>query len=555
MYIPSILISTFEKSYRQFCLFTLLFAFLFLQTASFANEGDTDPNLFTHKAPVIIDGHTLFSVRGISSHPAEDRAKAIRDRIENVAKNHSIAANSIQIIHNENQEEIYVSNNLIMLVFDADAKLEGVNREMLAKAVKMKITKSIYNYRYERSYEAILNKILYAVGSTILAVIFLFIINWLMKKVNLFLERKLKTKIETLESKSFQLIRSNQLWITLHGFIKSIKFLIILIIIFTYAQYVLGLFPWTRYVSNSLLGFFLSPLSAFGNSIINFIPNLAFLIVIYFVTKYLLKLIKLFFNGISQGVISISGFDPDWALPTFRLLRILLVAFAVIIAYPYIPGSESAAFKGVSLFIGILFSLGSSSLIGNLIAGYSMTYRKTFKVGDLVQIDNHIGQVVEIKLFVTRLLTYKKEEIVVPNSIVLNANVINYSSLSAKTGLILSTTAGIGYETPWRQVEGMLKLAAERTEGVLKEPPPFVLQKSLGDFAVTYELNVYIKDPMNRLIIYTALHQNILDVFNENNVQIMTPAYEGDPDQPKIVPKEQWFTPVAGKPVSGPDKK
>jgi small-conductance mechanosensitive channel len=472
-----------------------------------------------------------------------------------VAKNPSIAANSIQIIHNENQEEIFVLDNLIMMVFDADAKLEGINRETLAKGISSRITKSIYSYRYERSYEAILNKILYAVGSTILAVVLIFIINWLMKKVNLFLEQKLKTKIEALESKSFQLIRSNQLWITLHGFIKSLKFLIILIIIFTYAQYVLGLFPWTRYVSNSLLGFFLTPLGAFGDAVLNFIPNLAFLIVIFFVTKYLLKLTKLLFNGIGQGVITISGFDPDWAVPTFRLLRILLIAFAVIIAYPYIPGSESAAFKGVSLFIGVLFSLGSSSLIGNLIAGYSMTYRKTFKVGDLVQIDNHIGQVVEIKLFVTRLLTYKKEEVVVPNSIVLNANVINYSSLSAKTGLILSTTAGIGYETPWRQVEGMLKLAAERTEGVLKEPPPFVLQKSLGDFAVTYELNVYIKDPMNRLIIYTALHQNILDVFNENNVQIMTPAYEGDPDQPKIVPKEQWFTPVAGKPVSGPDKK
>jgi small-conductance mechanosensitive channel len=555
MFSSSILKNLFEKCCTQLCLFTVLFAFLFLQTASFANEGDTDPNLFTHKAPVIIDGYTLFSVRGISSHPAEDRAKAICDRIESIAKNPSIAANSIQVIHNENQEEIYALDNLIMMVFDGDAKLEGINRETFAKAIKLRITKSIYAYRYERSYEAILNKILYAVGSTILAVVLLFIVNWLMKKVNLFLEQKLKTKIEALESKSFQLIRSNQLWITLHGFIKSLKFLLILIIIFTYAQYVLGLFPWTRYISNSLLGFFLTPLGAFGDAVLNFIPNLAFLIVIFFVTKYLLKLIKLFFNGISQGLITISGFDPDWASPTYKLLRILLIAFAVIVAYPYIPGSESAAFKGVSLFIGVLFSLGSSSLIGNLIAGYTMTYRKTFKVGDLVQIDNHRGRVVEIKLFVTRLLTYKKEEIVVPNSIVLNSNVINYSSLSAKTGLILSTTVGIGYETPWRQVEGMLKLAAERTDGALKEPQPFVLQKLLGDFAVTYELNIYINDPMNRLRVNTALHQNILDVFNENNVQIMTPAYEGDPAQPKVVPKEQWFIPVAGKPENNSEKK
>lgn len=555
MFTLSILKSLFKNSCIQLCWFTSLTALLFIQTSSLANEEESELNLATHKAPIIIDGYTLFSVRGVSALPAEERAKAISERIESIAKNHSIPANSIQIIHNENQEEIYALDNLIMMVLDADAKLEGVNRETLAKGIKIRITKSIYSYRYERSYEAILNKILYAFGATLITAILLFIIIWMMNKVNLLLEKKLKTKIDTLESKSFKLIRSNQLWITFHGFIRTIKYLLFLIIVFAYAQYVLGLFPWTRYVSNSLLSFFLSPLGAFGNAILNFIPNLAFLVVIFFVTKYLLKLIKLFFNGISQGVITISGFDPEWSFPTFRLLRILLIAFAVIIAYPYIPGSESAAFKGVSLFIGVLFSLGSSSLIGNLIAGYSMTYRKTFKVGDLVQIDNHLGQVVEIKLFVTRLLTYKKEEIIVPNSIVLNSNVINYSSLSAKTGLILSTTVGIGYETPWRQVEGMLKLAAERTKGVLKEPTPFVFQKSLGDFAVTYELNVYINEPMNRLQIYTELHQNILDVFNENSVQIMTPAYEGDPAQPKVVPKEQWFIPVAGKPENHSEKK
>ena len=177
-------------------------------------------------------------------------------------------------------------------------------------------------------------------------------------------------------------------------------------------------------------------------------------------------------------------------------------------------------------------------------AGYSMTYRRTFKIGDVVQIDNHLGKVSEVKLFVTRLLSFKNEEIIIPNSTVLNTNVINYSTLAKEKGLILYTTVGIGYETPWRQVDDMLKLAAERTQGILKDPPPFVLQKSLGDFAVTYEINVYTNDPINRMKTYNELHQNILDVFNENNVQIMTPAYEGDPDQPKVVPKEQWFTPV-----------
>jgi small-conductance mechanosensitive channel len=555
MCVTPVLINLFNKSCVRIGFYTLLFAFLFLQAISFADESEPESISISNKAPVIIDGYTLFFVSGISSHPAEERAKMIRARIMNIAGDRSIQCDSIKIIDGVDHDVIYVSDNFVMGVYDSDAKIEGVSRKTLEDGIKFRIKKLITSYRNERTSEAILNKILHAVGSTIAVIILLFIINWLMKKANLFLEKKLKTKIETLESKSFQLVRSNQLWITFHGFIKSIKYLIILISIFLYVQYVLGLFPWTRYVSQSLLGFFLSPLFAFGAAVLNFIPSLAFLLVIFFVTKYILKLAKLFFNGIGQGAITISGIDPEWATPTYKLLRIMLIAFAVIVAYPYIPGSESAAFKGVSLFIGILFSLGSSSVIGNLIAGYSMTYRKTFKVGQLVKIDEHIGQVMEIKLFVTRLRTPKNVEVIVPNSLVLNNNVVNYSSLAKDRGLILHTNVGIGYETPWRQVDGMLKLAAERTEGVLKDPPPFVLQKLLGDFAVTYELNVYCNDPLNMMKHYTELHKNILDVFNENNVQIMTPAYEGDPEQPKVVPKEQWFTPVAGKSASDSEKK
>jgi small-conductance mechanosensitive channel len=327
------------------------------------------------------------------------------------------------------------------------------------------------------------------------------------------------------------------------------------VVIFFTAQYVLSLFPWTRFISSSLLEYFIKPFGDFGIALVNFIPDLAFLVVIFFITRYFLKILKLFFYGIRQGTITFTGFDPEWAVPTYKIVRILLIAFAIIVAYPYIPGSDSDAFKGVSLFIGILFSLGSSSLIGNLMAGYSMTYRKTFKKGDMVKIDDHFGQVMDVKLFVTRLRTLKNEEIVVPNSIVLSNNVVNYSTLASDRGLILHTTIGIGYETSWRQVEEMLKLAAERTEGVLKDPLPYVLQKSLGDFAVTYELNVFCNDPINMMKHYTALHQNILDVFNENNVQIMTPAYEGDPEQAKVVPKDKWFLPLSGKHKGEGEKK
>jgi len=528
--------------------FYIIVTFLLLQinSGSFA-QSDLEPDVNYSKAYVNLDGYNLFTVRGNSSVSALDRAKVISERIELIAMNHSLSPESIIVKPNPSDyDEILLNDVIILRVFDSDASKEGISRGTFSFGARGRIIRAIYTYRYERSYDALLKNILYSTGAIVACFILLFIIRFIMKKINLLIENRLKAKFETLESKSYQLIRSNQILVTIFGFIKSIKFFAMLIVIFLTSQYILGLFPWTRFISVSLIQIFIKPFGDFGLALLNFIPSLAFLIVIFFITKYALKLLKLLFLGLKQGSITITGFDPDWSIPTYKIVRIMIIAFAVIVAYPYIPGSESEAFKGVSLFIGVLFSLGSSSVIGNLIAGYTMTYRKTFKIGDVVQIDNNTGQVADIKLFVTRLLTAKNEEIIIPNSVILNTQVVNYSTLAKDKGLILHTTVGIGYETPWRQVEDMLLLAADRTEELLKDPKPFVLQKSLGDFAINYEINAYTSNPGGRFKTYTALHQNILDVFNENNVQIMTPAYEGDPEQPKIVPKDQWFTPVAG---------
>src|SRR6185295_4417653 len=227
--------------------------------------------------------------------------------------------------------------------------------------------------------------------------------------------------------------------------------------------------------------------------------------------------------------------------PTYKILRLAVVAFAVVVAYPYIPGAGSAAFQGVSLFIGIVFSLGSSSAIANMIAGYMITYRRAFKVGDRVKIGDMSGDIIETRLQVTHLRSFKNEEMVIPNSLILSSQVLNYSSLARAEGLILHTEVGIGYETPWRQVEALLIAAAERTPGLASEPRPFVLEKKLGDFAVTYDLNVYTRSVESLAKLYAELHRNILDLFNEYGVQIMTPAYEGDPPEPKVVPKKDWY--------------
>ena len=289
----------------------------------------------------------------------------------------------------------------------------------------------------------------------------------------------------------------------------------------------------------------LDPLRTMAAAVIAMLPNLMFLAILFVVVRYLLRLLRLFFEAIEHGTVTFAGFDREWAQPTFRIVRVLVVAFGVVVGYPYLPGSQSEAFKGVSILLGIMFSLGSSTAIANIIAGYSLTYRRAYRVGDRVMIGDVLGDVAEMRLQVTHLRSPKNEEIVIPNSTIMNSHVINYSSLSARHGLILHTTVGIGYETPWRQVEAMLIEAAGRTPGLLREPPPFVLLKSLGDFAVNYEINVYSDQPQAGPRLYAALHRSILDVFNEYGVQIMTPAYEDDPEQAKVVPKDKWFDPPA----------
>ena len=225
------------------------------------------------------------------------------------------------------------------------------------------------------------------------------------------------------------------------------------------------------------------------------------------------------------------------------------VLLALVIAYPYLPGSGSAAFQGLSIFAGLMLSLGASSAMASLIAGYTVTYRRAFRVGDRITVGDLTGEVCDVRLLVTHLRTAKNEEVVVPNSLVLQSHVVNYSKLARSHGLILHTTVGIGYETPWRQVEEMLLEAARRTRDVVAYPAPFVIYQGLGDFGINYELYAFIRDAHAMLDIHAALVRNVLDVFNEHGVQIMTPHYMCDTPQPKVVPPSDWYLPPAKRPA------
>ena len=323
---------------------------------------------------------------------------------------------------------------------------------------------------------------------------------------------------------------------TLH----TVRWLSRLALLLVCLHIVSGLFPWTRPVHARLAAWTVEPLRTMGRGVLNAIPDLIFLVILVDVTRWNLKLIRIYFEAVQRGSVVLSGLDLEWALPTFKIVRLVVIAFASVVAYLYIPGSSTAALRGVSLFAGVVFSLGSSSVILNLIAGHTMTYRRAFRVGDRIRVSSVVGNVTDIRLQVTHVRTPRNEVVIVPNSEILNSEVTILSSLARTDGPIPHTTVEIGTETPGRQVEAMLLLAAERTPGALREPASFVVHKALEDFCVVYELNVYTDRPGATNAQYTDLHRNILDVFNEFGVQIMTPAYEADPERSMVVPRESW---------------
>ena len=501
-------------------------------------------------APVVVNGEVRFHVVGVSAYPAKRRAGVIARRIEALAKDPTFDPKTLRVKDAGAYHQIFPgeSGKAIFRILEADAEFEGVSRTTLADTILHTIAESINDYRHDHKRAVVLKNALYALGSMVVLTVLLYGVFWGFRRLDGFLERRVKLRMQNLEARSQRIFRREQLWGLLHNALQMLRVLVVLILIYGFASFALSLFPETRYTAHTLFQFVAGPFGDMVDAVIDFLPSLLFLVVWFYITRYGLKVTRSVFAAIDTRRLQFKGFEAEWAWPTYRIARLGIILFALVIAYPYIPGSDSAAFQGISILLGVLFSLGSTSVISNVIAGYTMTYRRAFRIGDRVKIGDTIGDVAEMRVLVTHVRTPKNEEVVIPNSTILNGEVTNYSTMARDQGLILHTTVGIGYDVPWRQVEAMLLLAAEDTEGLLKEPKPFIRQKSLGDYAVNYELNAYCDNASQMLKLYTDMHRNIQDVFNENGVQIMSPAYKADPAEAKIVPKERWYTPPATEP-------
>jgi small-conductance mechanosensitive channel len=501
-------------------------------------------------APVQIDGRTLFQVRGTTSFPAEERASLIAGRIVSVARDASIPPESIAVTPGSIGLEIRARDTLLMTLIPADAALESVQLRSLGEMHRRRIASAVEQYRAERDPRRLLRGLGLAVAATFAFFTLVLVLNRAFRRISTALERHLAARIERLPSGARQLVQVRQLRELTGGTLRGLQWAALLALFYVWLQYLLGQFPWTRVLSERLLAVLIDPLEQMGAGFIAFVPNLVFLIMLAAVTRYGLRILQLGFTAVERRNLTVGSFEPEWAIPAFKLIRVLVIALALVMAYPYLPGSGSEALKGISVFGGLMFSLGASVAVSNVLAGYLNTFGRVFRVGDVVKVGEVFGQILQTRLMTTRLRTAKNEEVTLPNATIISSYVVNYSALAQSNGLILHTEVGIGYETPWRQVHAMLEEAARRTPDLQREPAPFILQRKLGDFAVVYELNVYSNTAVGMMQSYSRLHQNILDVFNENDVQIMTPAYEGDPEKPKVVPREQWFAAPAKPPAS-----
>lgn len=474
---------------------------------------------------------SLFVVYSkIASSTPQERAKNISAKIKTLYDDDFMQTDSIKVLHSENTYDIVYDQTIIMSISETDAMWYDKSSQELAIEYRDLIQQSIDFAKKENSWI----KILLRIGLATLVLALAWLIIWLIGKGNTslltYIEVHKDKWLKSLSYKDYTLLTAEQEMTVVLMAVKILRWFMYALFLYITLPIIFSIFPFSRTWADTLFQLIWSPFKGVLVSVWNYMPKLFSILVIYIIMKYVIRFVKYIFGEIENEKLKISGFHADWAMPTFSIIKFLLYAFMGILIFPHLPGSDSDIFKGVSVFIGVLFSLGSSSAIANMIAGLVITYMRPFKIGDRIKIGDATGDILEKTLLVTRIQTAKNEVITIPNSTVLNVNTINYSTGAIENGLIIHTTVTIGYNIHWKDVHQALIDAALKTSLIQTEPQPFVLQTSLDDFAVSYQINAYTKAVAKQAITYSNLHQNIQDVCNERGIEIMSPHYLADRD-------------------------
>ncbi len=466
---------------------------------------------------------TLFYIYNkLGSSLAKDRAYNVVSRIHNLYEDDFVKVDSFKIENNEISTDIVYKDLVITSVTELDALLEGKSKEEIATNYLKRIQDSITTERADNS----ITKLLTRIGLVFLILVVFSILILLINKFKKYGTQRILTertqRIKDIKIKNYVLVTSVQKTRMFINAINILRWALIILIAFIMLPIVFSVFPFTQSWASNLIGLFTKPLKTAVLAIWDYIPNLITVFVILVVMRYAVRFVKYIFSEIDKGKLEINGFHRDFAMPTFTIVRFLLQAFTLVLIFPYLPGANSDIFKGISVFIGVLFSLGSSSAISNIIAGVVITYMRPFRIGDRITIADKTGVVIEKSPLVTRLRTIKNEEITIPNSSVLSGNTVNYSTFS-EDGICFQVELTVGYEEPWQRIHELLLNIPPRIKRVNLNPTPFVLQKKLDDFYVLYELNVYIAKSAEIELAKSEIFQSILDDFLAAGIEMNGP--------------------------------
>ena len=481
---------------------------------------------FTPGVPVVVEGDTLFYLytkRG--GYTPLQRAEMIDAAIMQLGKRFTLHPDSVYIESSDIVTDLMYGNKVIASFTDQDGLWEGRSREQLATDKRKIVVQKLKELKEEHSLWQLGKRILYFVLVLAGQYLLFWLTGWLFRKLKVRIQKLKDTRLKPISIQNYELL-DTQRQVNLLIFLSNLlRYVIMLLQLLITVPLLFAIFPQTKGLAYQIFSYIWNPIKNILVGIVDYIPNLFAILILCFAVKYLVRLVHYLSREVEAGRLKFGGFYPDWAMPTYHIIRFLLYAFMIAMIYPYLPGAKNGVFQGISVFVGLIISLGSSTVIGNVIAGLVITYMRPFKLGDRIQLNDTTGNVIEKTPLVTRIKTPKNEVVTIPNSFIMSSHTVNYSASAREYGLIIHSEVTIGYDVPWRQVHQLLIEAALNTPGVIDDPRPFVLETSLSDWYPVYQINAYIREADKLAQIYSDLHQNIQDRFNEAGVEIMSPHY------------------------------
>ena len=521
-----------------------------LDSAAVAALADTTeiPAGYGDGVGVTLFGRTVFQIwGGLGDFSPEGRAERLTGRLESLASNMDIPPDSLRVLDGNELTTIQLGDVIVMTVTDADAEAQLLSRAEAALRYLGTIQTEIARHREQLTLRGLTQSAIKAALALALMLLLLRALRWASGWLGHRTAGVRRHLARPVRVGAVEVVSRDQVAQAGRALSGLARWATGLVVVYLFLTYVFGLFPWTQSWSEGLLSYALAPLRRLGQLVLDGAPNVLAIAIIVVLIRWLIRLSDFVFGRVERGEVAIRGFHPELAEPTRKIAKFLLVVLAIMLIYPYTPIANSPVFQGLTVFLGILFSLGSSSAISNIVAGTVLTYTRAFRIGDRVKVGDTFGDVVDKSFLATRIRTPKNEDVSVPNSAVLSGHIVNYSVMAREgSGVILHTTVTIGYDVPWPRVHELLVSAADDVDGLEAEPAPFVLQTSLGDFSVAYQLNAYTVQVKRMATLYSVLHQNIQTAFARAGIEILSPTYHARRAAPSTVPPPEA---LAGVPL------